>query len=190
MNKFNAVNQGHRDRLFVALELSEETKRCLLDLSSFFPGIKWVTIKNLHLTLRFIGSVPSEHAELIRQALHNVSCGSFNLTIAGLGLYQREIGDVLWARVNTDPNLIKLRKQIDERLQSSAGLRPEKNDFSPHITLSRLRKSASPSLKNLIHEKAAEHFCETPITDFTLFRSLLRQSGAIHESLERYRLNS
>jgi 2'-5' RNA ligase len=60
--------------------------------------------------------------------------------------------------------------------------------FSPHLTLSRLKSAPPPEMKNLVQAKAAERFGEFPVTAFTLFRSLLRPAGAIHEPVENYPL--
>jgi 2'-5' RNA ligase len=77
---------------------------------------------------------------------------------------------------------------VDEALRSGAGLDLKDGSFSPHLTLSRLRKPASQELKNLVQTKAAEGFGELPVTAFTLFRSFLRPTGAIHEPVETYPL--
>jgi 2'-5' RNA ligase len=77
---------------------------------------------------------------------------------------------------------------VDDSLRSGAGLDLEDGSFSPHLTLSRLRKPASQELKNLVQTKAAEGFGEFPVAAFTLFRSFLRPTGAVHEPVETYPL--
>lgn len=176
-----------KERLFVAVELSDELKARLLDARRHFPGLKWTPVANLHLTLRFIGQVPQDLIAPIRQALSRVVFDAFRLTVAGLGLFQRRTSGILWAGVQKAPALGELRRQADEALRASVGLSPDEKEYSPHVTLSRLRGLVSQPLKNLVRENAAEHFGAMDVTEFTLFRSLPRPSGAIHEPVEKYR---
>jgi 2'-5' RNA ligase len=176
-----------QDRLFVALEIPEEVKAGLSGLQSCFPGLKWTAAANLHLTLRFIGLVPRARLEPIQQALRRVQSGSFRLTVAGLGLFTRRTGGILWAGVHEEPSLMELKARVDEALCLPAG--PKEETFSPHLTLSRLKSSVSPALKKQVQAKTAQRFGEFQVTGFTLFRSLLRPSGAIHEAVERFPLS-
>ena len=185
----DAIGQKPEDRLFVAVELSEEIKTHLLDAQTLIAGLKWTPAANLHLTLRFIGQVPQDRVALLQQSLCRIEGDAFRLNVAGLGLFQQRTGGILWAGVKKEPALMKLKQQVDEALRVSVGLSLDTKDYSPHITLSRLKKPIPPPLKNLVQENAAEHFGTMDIADFVLFRSLLRPSGAIHEPVERYRLS-
>ena len=176
------------DRLFVALEIQEDVKSTLIGLQSRFPCLKWTPASNLHLTLRFIGLTPQARVERIQQALRCVQSGSFRLAVAGLGLFQRQTGGVLWAGVSKEPALPQLKRQVDEALRTWAGLSLRDEPFSPHLTLSRLKKPDLPARQAQLQAIAAERFGEFPVTGFTLFRSFLRPSGAIHEPVERYPL--
>ena len=181
---------GHKPemRLFVAVELPDEIKARLLNVQSLIPGLKWTAAENLHLTLRFIGQVPHDRVALFQQALSHVKAASFRLHVAGLGLFRQRGGGILWAGVKIDPALMYLKCLADEVLWETGALDADEKMYTPHITLSRLKSPPSPSLKNLVQENAMVDFGTTDVTDFVLFRSLLRPSGAIHEPLERYQL--
>jgi 2'-5' RNA ligase len=184
----DAIGQKPADRLFVAVELSEEITARLRNVQTLISGLKWTPAANLHLTLRFIGQVPQDRVALLQQALCRVKGDAFRLTLAGLGLFQQRMGGILWAGVKKEPALMKLKQQVDEALWVSADLSSDEKAYSPHVTLSRLKKPISAPLKNLVQKNAAEHFGAIDVTEFVLFRSLLRPSGAIHEPVERYRL--
>jgi 2'-5' RNA ligase len=175
-------------RLFVAILLPETLKSRLAGLNVDFPDLKWAAPETMHLTLRFIGQTPQELIEPVRQSLRGVGGKAFRLTVAGLGLFQQRGGGILWAGLQDEPALCELKRRVDDSLRSGAGLDLEDGSFSPHLTLSRLRKPASQELKNLVQTKAAEEFGEFPVTAFTLFRSFLRPTGAIHEPVETYPL--
>ena len=178
------------ERLFVALEIPEDVKAILSSLQSCFPDLKWTPTSNLHLTLRFIGQIQQRHIERIRRSLRLIQCGSFHLSIVGLGLFRRNGGGILWAGVSKERFLLELKQQVDEALRLSAGLRLEANPFSPHLTLSRLKSSVPQALKAQVQERAEERFGDFHVTGFTLFRSLLRPAGALHELVETYPLDT
>jgi 2'-5' RNA ligase len=180
--------QPRNDRLFAALDIPDAVKAALIGLKPSFPGLKWVPAANLHLTLRFIGQTPRERTEPVRRSLRGVRGEAFRLTVAGLGLFPRRTGGLLWAGVREEPALRELKRKIDEVLRSRAGLRLKDEPFSPHLTLSRLKCALPPDMRDLVRANAAVRFGEFPVTAFTLFRSLLRPTGAIHEPVERYLL--
>jgi 2'-5' RNA ligase len=180
--------QQEENRLFVAIEIPEEIKTALTDLQCRFPDLKWTPPASLHLTIRFIGSVSAATMKAVQESLRRIRHGAFRLAVVGLGLFPRRTGGILWVGVHEEPALGQLRRQVDEALCRSADLSLPDAPFSPHLTLSRLKKPASQALRNLVKERIGECFGEFPVTAFTLFRSHLRQSGAIHEAMERYAL--
>jgi 2'-5' RNA ligase len=182
--------KGRRDenRLFVALETSDEIKDKLCRLQFRFPGLKWTPSDQIHLTLRFVGTVSTAQMAAIRRALFSIQNAPFRLVATGLGLFSRKTGGILWVGVNDEPALHELKRKVDEALCVAASLRLEDTPFSPHFTLSRLREMPPKPLKNRIKEMVDEVFGEMRANGFTLFRSHLRPSGAVHEVLERYSL--
>jgi 2'-5' RNA ligase len=182
------LDRREENRLFVAVETSAAIRSALTGLQFHFPDLKWTPPDKLHLTLRFIGLVPEAGTAAVREALHGIRHGVFRLTVAGLGLFSRKTGGIIWAGVHEEPALRKLKRQVDEIVCGPAGLSLPDAPFSPHLTLSRLKKPPSPALRTLVKEKSTERFGEMPVTAFTLFRSYLYRSGAIHEPLERYAL--
>ena len=175
-------------RLFVAIPLPDDVKTRLSCLQDCFPGLKWTALANMHLTLRFIGQVPQDRVAIVRQSLQTVRSDAFHLTVVGLGLFKRRDGGILWAGLREEPSLPELKRKVDAALRSGAGLNLEDERFSPHLTLSRLKKSPSRDLKSLVQTKSAVSFGEMPVTAFTLFRSFLRPAGAVHERMETYPL--
>jgi 2'-5' RNA ligase len=175
-------------RLFVAITLPEALKVRLVGLHAEFPHLKWSTPETMHLTLRFIGQTPEKRIEAVRSSLRSVKGEAFILTVIGMGIFTRGDSGVLWAGVQEKPALHALKRMVDDALRSGAGLDLKDGRFSPHLTLSRLKAKPSLELKTAIQSRAAERFGEIPVTAFTLFRSILRPTGAIHESIETYPL--
>jgi 2'-5' RNA ligase len=183
-------------RLFVAITLPETLKSRLAGLHVDFPDLTWDAPETMHLTLRFTGRTPAERVDTVRRSMRDVKGRAFCLIAAGLGLFQRRDRGVLWAGIQEEPALTELRLMVDEALRLGAGLDLEDKPFSPHLTLSRLKhmipKGRRPQgireLRNIVQTRAAEHFGKIPVTSFTLFRSLLLPTGAVHEAVEIYPL--
>jgi len=182
----NVTTGLREDRLFVAVELSDEVKARLLNVRAFIPGLKWTPAANLHLTLRFIGQAPQIRIPLVKQSLGRIRFEAFRLTVAGLGLFKRETGGILWAGVKKEPALMQLKQKVDEALWESAMPHLDEKAYSPHVTLSRLKRPISQPLKQVVQAHVAEHFGAIEVAGFALFRSFPRPSGAIHEIVERY----
>ena len=177
-------------RLFTAVELPVAVKNLLLSLKTNIPGLKWTGAENLHLTLRFIGEVPAQTLPAIKKALRGVIAPHFSLRLSGLGLFERPYQTILWAGLESHPQLIALKRGIDKALAADAGLAPEKGRFSPHITLGRLRDSAPEMLYEFVNRNTNEVREEFAVASFVLFKSTLRPGGAVHQLEEVYPLQT
>ncbi len=175
-------------RLFVALDLPWEVRQALSLLTGGLPGARWVAAENYHLTLRFIGEVPSHRAEEIDHALSALRGRGFALTLAGLGTFQKA-GRVtaLWVRAERDPALDHLQAKIETALQR-IGLDPERRRFSPHVTLARL--DGVPEARLALYLQAHNLFRAgpVPVAHFTLFSSRIGKEQAVYTPEVEYAL--
>src|SRR5580692_3355596 len=98
-----------RMRLFVALDLPEPVREALSEVTRRFqkicPGVRWLPLAGAHVTLKFIGEVPQERANSIREALRGVSQhlppGPVEMRFAGVGFFPNpRRPKVLWAGVS------------------------------------------------------------------------------------------
>jgi RNA 2',3'-cyclic 3'-phosphodiesterase len=173
-------------RLFVAVDLSEEVKGELVQLWSGLPGTRWVTREQLHLTLRFIGDVEAQLQGKIDAALRQVGGEPFSMVLRQVGHFGRP-ARVLWVGMENVPELLVLQQRVETALVRLA-IAPEERPFSPHITLARL-KGTPPSLL-ASYEGQHRSFAATPftVTEFHLYSSTLSSSGAIHRREGTYPL--
>ena len=174
-------------RLFVAIQPPQTIRDQLLDLMEGIDGARWQDEDQLHLTIRFIGEVDRHLASDVDTALSAVHCPAFNLSLHGLGVFERRGGPaVLWAGVAPPDPVKALHKKVDQALVR-AGLEPERRAFSPHITLARLgRGAASP--QGLIERSGRLASPPFPVAEFWLYESQLTPARAVHTPLERYPL--
>lgn len=175
-------------RLFVAVDLPENTKEELGRICFGLPGAKWVPPDQLHLTLRFIGEVDGGLFREIREDLEHVEARGFPMRLQGLGYFPpRQEPRVLWVGMEKSELLLQLRKRVDRQL-AQLGVPPEKRNFSPHITIARLRETPLVRLTNFLSGNALFSLPEFQVDSFYLYSSILTPKGAIHQQEGAYSL--
>ncbi|MCB1122093.1 MAG: RNA 2',3'-cyclic phosphodiesterase, partial [Verrucomicrobiae bacterium] len=73
------MNPDESTRLFVAIPIPEFARKRLAALNKELPHLRWVSLDNIHLTLKFIGEVEEDTAELIRKQLSIIRVKTFLL---------------------------------------------------------------------------------------------------------------
>lgn len=155
-------------RLFVAINFDKETVDHLyrsteiLRENSLSANIS--RRGNLHLTLAFIGEVPS--AKRAIEALQEVDASPFPLTLKGYGEFGN--GNVCFAKILPSQELKTLAEKVREKL-TSKGVDIDSKPFKPHITLARQFESM-PQFDKRILEVSLSAKC-TEIKEISLMRS-------------------
>ncbi|NQT72208.1 MAG: RNA 2',3'-cyclic phosphodiesterase [Chloroflexi bacterium] len=188
-------------RAFIAIELPDEVKNELSEiLYKLKPGrekaVKWVNPNSIHLTLKFLGNIPEERIVDITHAIAKASSLTFpfNLELKGLGAFPNlKSPRVVWVGIGGDlPIITNLQRQIDQSL-IPLGFSPEKRDFSPHLTLGRVRDKTSKNeryelgktVESLEIPKSASFSADR----FSLMQSTLTNNGAIYSQIEAFMLD-
>jgi 2'-5' RNA ligase len=176
-------------RLFVAINLPDETKSRLKPLLSGLPGASWSDPESLHLTLRFIGDVDGADSEDIIEALSEIEFGSFELELAGLGHFPlRGAPKQIWIGAEHSDSLLRLQNKIDRAL-IELGFEPERRKFFPHVTLARLSGTPLGRVADYLSYNADIQLTPFTVNAFQLYSSELLAAGAYHEIVADYRLN-
>ena len=125
-------------RLFVAIQLSDEMKKalvdCMHDLKKQGVDGKFVPAQNLHVTLAYIGEY--DDPKKVKQVIDRVPLPEFRLSLSEKGNF----GDLLWIGVKGNQKLKTYVKELREALAGS-GIPCDRDKFVPHITL--IRKSSA-----------------------------------------------
>ena len=187
-------------RSFIAIELPEEARKGLAKLRKGLERddhrfVKWVDPGGIHLTLKFLGNIPSSQvtkvAETMGKAVQGIS--SFHLEISGLGAFPNlKQARVLWVGVGGElDQLSSLQGKIDTAL-AALGFPKEERPFVPHLTLARIREGASaPERKGfgeLVGSSSFEDKYPVEVEAIRLMRSQLTPSGALYTCLSVVRL--
>ena len=175
-------------RLFVAIDLPEAIKNNLADISFGLSGARWVPLHQQHLTVRFIGEVDEPLFHDICSELEQVEIERFGITLKGVGHFPpRKVHGVLWVGLEKSDSLLGLRKKVDSAL-AGCSIISEKRQFSPHITLARLKKIPPQQVTQFLDDNALFSLPEFTVRKFYLYSSVLTPKGAVHRVEAEYRL--
>jgi len=182
-------------RSFIAIKLSEEAKKGLTRLRKELERdehrfVKWVDPGGIHLTLKFLGNIPSKRITEITGAIEEAAQGisPFHLEISGLGAFPSlRQARVLWVGIGGEVDkLSRLQQNIDSAL-AVLGFANEERSFVPHLTLARIRQGASPpdrrSFGELVGSAVFEDKYHIKVEAISLMRSQLTPAGAIYTCL-------
>jgi 2'-5' RNA ligase len=178
-------------RSFVALLLDDAVRQALaaeIDrLRPRAPGVSWVAPENLHLTLKFLGSVATPGIDAIGSALAAAAAESdaFDLTVQGVGAFPSPArARVIWAGSgNGVPAATALAGRVDAAL-APLGFAPEDRPFTAHITLGRVRGGRpDPALAEALAAAAARPFGVVHAARVSLMRSDLSPRGSRYTEL-------
>jgi RNA 2',3'-cyclic 3'-phosphodiesterase len=187
-------------RSFIAVELPEEAKKGLARLRRELEKdehrfVKWVDTGGIHLTLKFLGNIPSKRVTEITGAMEKAAQGisPFRLEISGLGAFPSpRQARVFWVGVGGEVDKLSgLQKSIDSAL-AALGFAKEERPFVPHLTLARIREGASPSERRsfgeLVGSTTFEDKYPVAVEAVRLMRSQLTPAGAIYNCLSVVKL--
>jgi len=182
-------------RSFIAIELPEEARKGLARLRKELERdehkfVKWVDPGGIHLTLKFLGNIPSKRVREITEAIEEAAQGiyPFHLEIGGLGAFPSlRQARVFWVGISGEVDkLSRLQQNIDSAL-AVLGFSKEERSFVPHLTLARIRQGASPlerrSLGELVGSTIFEDKYHVKVESISLMRSQLTPAGAIYTCL-------
>jgi len=183
-------------RTFIAIELEEGLKKALEafvnELKPLAHNVRWAGAAGMHLTWKFLGEISETESARVFSVLEDISLrhGVFTLVLEGTGTFPpgQKNPRVLWVGVVQVPQLMALQEAIEKEM-ARLGFEREKRPFHPHLTLGRVKSAFG--LGPLIREMAnseSRRFGEMSVRKFTLFRSILKPSGAEYSVLGEFPL--
>ena len=185
-------------RAFVAVEISEEIRealgRLIAGLHCRNAPVKWVKPENLHITLKFLGSVPDE---LVPQAVEIVqACAEgiapFQLEVKGAGGFPnlRRPRVIFVDAQDTPPVAGELARCLNKRM-TRVGVQREDRPFQRHITIGRIRKPGPiGGITRKLESQAERSFDIMTVRNIMLMRSELTSQGPIYTPVERVELTA
>lgn len=194
-------------RTFIAIELPAVVKQRVIERQRGFQmrldeqgvgsALRWTPPENLHLTLRFLGDTSDAQRRQIETALANIGARNpaFQLALQGAGAFPNlRKPNILWLDFGGDLDVLgPLQRQIELAAQQ-AGFAAEARAFTPHLTIARAQKSATPTALARAGEALRTVVTATPtatpfpVEVFHLVHSDLRPDGPIYTPLATFAL--
>jgi 2'-5' RNA ligase len=170
----------------IAPEIVERIASAITELKPRIAGVRWVAPGNIHLTLKFLGSVDESTIDTIGERLHAHLrlFQRFTINAKGLGVFPSPRRPrVLWVGLNGD-HLVALASRIESALQP-LGFTSESRQFTPHLTIGRWREQTptTASLGSELKKWQAHEFGNFSVENVVLMQSMLRPDGAIYRNL-------
>ena len=165
-------------RSFVAVPVTEDIADTCSVLYRRIGAGSAVPPENLHLTLVFLDDQSDDDLENLHNELLEIRQQAFELSFQGVGQFSQTLHLV----VEPNPALDHLQNQI-RNCARRVGIALPRRRFHPHITFSRLRRD---SVLTLDHRDVVFQCPDMNVTQFALYSSTLRPSGARHECLASY----
>ncbi len=181
-------------RTFFACELSRDNlakvERLLTDLRARIPqSVKWVGIRNVHLTLQFLGEFKSADIPAVQLQLQKnlENQKPFQLHVQKMGAFPSPSKPrVIWLGIDPQPLLFDLVK-IVTGVTGDLGYPAEERPFSAHITLGRVKSYASPAemleIKQLLMAMKDMEIGSQPVDSLHFIKSELTPSGPHYQDL-------
>jgi 2'-5' RNA ligase len=172
--------------MFIGIELPDAARAHLIavrrQLEPSLPKVAWTRDENLHLTLKFLGTVePRQEGELV-ESLGNIQAGG------EIRLHSKQIvcfpdrGPVRIIAAELDGSTAALRAvhgAIEQRCKF-LGFNREGRAYRPHVTLARARTPLPAANRADAPASVASDFPGPgfPIAEFVLFESRLHPQGS------------
>lgn len=170
-------------RLFFAVNFDQFVKEQLNSISSklqkFNEAVKYEPIEKLHLTLLFLGNVDEMHVSQLNRQAEKISnqFSKTELVFNKLGVFKNfRQPRVIW--IGTEENQILRSLSIElKNMVNQFGIITDEKEFSPHITLGRVKGKLSENFIEYLKTFSFEPFTAI-VNSFELMESKLEPSGS------------
>ncbi len=183
-------------RLFIAINVPAASRRAIEDMQERLRQIdtnhvvRWGALDGVHLTLKFLGDVPTAQIDEIAAAMQFAvyKIAPFNVAVTGLGAFPNFAKpSVIWAGVGGETQKLSALQVAIESAIVPLGYPSDARGFSPHLTLGRVRSDARRAAVG----KLGEQIGQLDVGDITtwtvgavsLMQSDLHPSGAEYTEL-------
>jgi 2'-5' RNA ligase len=183
-------------RTFIAIELPPQVHAHLADcqqrLKRAGGDVRWVRTDLIHLTLVFLGDVPTEMLADLEAAVREAIApfGPITLHVQGAGRFPpRGLPRTIWIGLEeTSGRLAALQKALAEATAALAE-KPEDRAYTPHLTLGRVKSPrGGRDLAGAIDAMAGATGPSFEAREVTIFKSELSPQGPTYTALAKIAL--
>ena len=182
-------------RSFVAIELAAPVLEALDHLQSQLKhkvpagAVRWTRVESIHLTLQFLGDVAPGQVGNITAALKAVAAEhtAFELELVGLGVFPNPRRPrIVWVGISEPSGALNHLQRAIGRVLTPLGYPPEERAFTPHLTIGRAARDASPAqltqLGEVITHTQLGRLGRMLVDHLSLMKSDLEPGGAVYSA--------
>ena len=181
-------------RAFIAIEIPRDIHEKIAQIINTIDpnkslSLRWIQTHNIHLTLKFLGDIPISHINQIHALLieYCKTLQQFDLTIRGIGAFPNAHRPrIIWLGIEVGHNLRVLQAMIENAL-FPLGYQKEERNFSPHLTIGRVQKSAKPNdlehISSSLNAVNINTIGTFSVNGIKLFKSTLKPEGAYYDEM-------
>ena len=177
-------------RLFLAIELPRELRSKLHKVGKKFSKTvvgSFVAEPNIHITLKFLGDVPADKLDIVKEYLSRVQFEPFECNLHGLGAFPDVAKPrVLWVGVSMgSKETTKLSEDLNKVLEPLGA--EVDTRFHPHVTLARVKQVTNRrDVMRLFEENKTKSFGSFRVERFSLVKSELTRVGPRYTTIATF----
>lgn len=150
--------------------------------------LAWVPPANLHVTLKFFGSIPPESLDAIAMRLRQrlIEVPQVTLRARGQGVFPHPSEGpprILWIGVDGGKALTSLHRLVEDEM-ADLGFAKEARPFHPHLTVARVLEP--PSELSAWPTDDQVDFGEEPIPELVVYESQIQKSTKPNRAGQEY----
>ncbi len=180
----------HAIRTFVAVEVSADVRaragQLMARLGATGTKVKWVELRNLHLTLKFLGDVDARELPQVCTAVAEAvrTLPAFEIELVGAGAFPTASRPrTLWMGVGRgSEGLIEVHERLERGL-AGLGFRREGRRYQPHLTIGRVRGEKADALADVVAELESFPGGVSSVDEVVVFSSELAKEGPTYEAM-------
>jgi len=180
-------------RSFIAFDIENELvlnrltamQKLLIETGSY---LRLVETQNIHITMRFLGSISPGMVEKVYEAMKKVKFTPFNTQLRGLGVFPSlNYPRVVWAGLTEGVEQLKsIFSQLEPQIRA-LGFEADTYGFIPHLTIARVKSGANKQrLAELVTKKTDYEFGIIKADCLRLKKSQLSPKGPTYSTLREY----
>ena len=180
-------------RVFIGIPIGGKIKSILPSLKTSIHSsrdiIRWIPPENIHLTLSFLGNISDQDIPNIIQSIENcITSKYFKIIIESTGVFpSANFPKILWIGIGKGADeLASLQQHIEKAVRKFKEINRKEN-FTPHITIARIRRSHR-KIDVLPFLNTVYSPIELDVNSVCLYESLLLPEGAQYTVLTEFPL--
>ena len=188
------MENNDQKRIFIGIPSGDPIKSILPKIKSTFAykssDMTWLPLKNIHLTLSFLGDISNNKIPALFQSLeNNILSAQFQIRISRTGVFPSEkTPKILWLGLDKGKDELKILNQKIEKLIMKYKIDYDKKPFIPHITVARIKK-AFGKIDVLPFLNSVYSPIELEVNSISIFESKLFPKGVQYTVIKTFPLN-